>query len=132
MKLRLSNHSVVLRPSPAGTHWNLVEPLEYNVLGLEIRVPAGLSTDLASVPRPLWAIIPPFGHYTAAAVIHDYLYQIQHVNDVPIDRSTADLVFLRGMEDLFVRKSRRLAMYWGVRSFGWAPWNQRRKEAGLR
>jgi hypothetical protein len=121
MELRLSNEAVILRPVN-GKHWKLVEPLEYTVNGWKIQVPSGFVTDLASVPRFLWAIIPPFGNYTAAAVIHDWLYERQSIEGVPIDRGVADLVFLYGMRDLEVRKSRRLAMYWAVRVFGWIPW----------
>lgn len=38
-----------------------------------INVPKGLVTDLASVPRIFWNIIPPNGPYTKPAILHDYL-----------------------------------------------------------
>ncbi|HYE86363.1 MAG TPA: DUF1353 domain-containing protein [Vicinamibacterales bacterium] len=34
---------------------------------------AGSLTNFASIPRPLWAIFPPYGKHTRAAVIHDDL-----------------------------------------------------------
>ncbi len=39
-----------------------------------IHVPAGFVTDLASVPRIFWTLLPPDGKYAKAAIIHDYLY----------------------------------------------------------
>lgn len=35
--------------------------------------PAGMRTDLASVPRVAWAILSPFGLQTRPAIIHDHL-----------------------------------------------------------
>ncbi len=35
-------------------------------------VPAGFTTDLTSVPFPLWALIAPFGRQTRAAILHDH------------------------------------------------------------
>lgn len=37
-------------------------------------VPRGFQTDLASIPRPLWAIFPKVGRHDRAAVIHDAAY----------------------------------------------------------
>jgi len=36
-----------------------------------ITIPAGFSTDLASVPRIFWWFLPPTGAYEKAAVVHD-------------------------------------------------------------
>jgi hypothetical protein len=38
-----------------------------------LTVPAGFQTDLASVPRLFWALLPPQGAYERAAVLHDWL-----------------------------------------------------------
>ena len=38
-----------------------------------ITIPDGFETDLASVPRLFWALLPPQGAYERAAVLHDYL-----------------------------------------------------------
>jgi hypothetical protein len=40
----------------------------------EITVPKGFVTDLASIPRLFWDLLPPDGPWVKAAVIHDYLY----------------------------------------------------------
>lgn len=41
---------------------------------LTVTVPIHFKTDFASTPRFLWAFFPPYGKYTEAAVLHDYLY----------------------------------------------------------
>ena len=78
-----------------------------------IRVPVGTVTDLASVPRLLWAIFPPNGQYAKAAIVHDYLY-----SNAIGDKSWADNVFREAMGVLKVPKWRRITMYWAVRLFG--------------
>lgn len=40
-----------------------------------IIVPIGATTDLASIPRIFWVVLPPFGKYKFGAVIHDLLYR---------------------------------------------------------
>lgn len=37
------------------------------------RIDDGFPTDLASVPRIFWALLPPHGAYERAAVLHDWL-----------------------------------------------------------
>lgn len=58
--------------------WELLAEFDYHVGSYPsdtvIRVPAGTVTDLASVPRLLWAVFPPHGRWAKAAIIHDYLY----------------------------------------------------------
>ena len=73
-----------LIPCGDGTYFMLAEPLIVEVQrpttdrssmeSLEIEIPKGFSTDLASVPQPLWPIFPPWERYGPAAVLHDYLY----------------------------------------------------------
>lgn len=36
-------------------------------------IPHGFDTDLASVPRVFWALLPPSGTYERSAVLHDFL-----------------------------------------------------------
>src|SRR5581483_3844288 len=58
--------------------WRLEQKLIYEVgaegSGRMIEVPHGFVTDGASIPRPLWWLLPTWGTYSRAAVIHDYLY----------------------------------------------------------
>ena len=59
--------------------WRLEEPLRYEIgalgSGLVIEVPAGFETDGASIPPPLRGLLPAWGRYSRAAIIHDYLCQ---------------------------------------------------------
>jgi hypothetical protein len=48
-------------------------PAEYVGTDDRIHIPAGFETDLASVPRIFWALLPPQGAYEKAAVLHDFL-----------------------------------------------------------
>lgn len=85
-------------------------------------VQAGFKTDLASIPRPLWAVLPPLGKYDAAAVVHDFLYKNNGVT-----RKQADDVLLEAMVVLGVRPTQRWAIYAGVRLGGWCVWNKYRR-----
>lgn len=89
----------------------------YVVLEYKITVPKDFETDLASTPKFLWLTFPPFGKYTDAAIIHDYLYSKNCVYNA-IDRATADLIFLELMKQLEVPFWKRQAMYRAVRLFG--------------
>ena len=107
--------------------WETASEFEYHV-GVEgsenkIKVPVGFPPDIASIPRLFWIIYPPDGQYTQAAVLHDYLYNIQ---DRP--RATADAIFLEAMQVLGVPFLRRKIIYRAVRLFGWIPWNNRARK----
>ncbi len=97
--------------------WQLLAAFSYHVGACPsaqvITVPAGTVTDLASVPRVLWAVFPPHGRYAKAAIVHDYLYE-QAIGS----KAFADRVFLEAMEILQVPKWRRVLLYWAVRCFG--------------
>jgi hypothetical protein len=101
----------------------LMQPLIYLAAeGKEIIAPAGFITDFASVPRVLWSILPPFGPYSRAAVIHDYLYVVGGC-----ERSYADAIFLDAMKSIGVNIVTRRLMYWGVRCGGGVPWRKNRQ-----
>jgi hypothetical protein len=97
--------------------WELLTAFEYHIGDYPservIRVPAGTVTDLASVPRVLWAIFPPHGKYAKAAIVHDYLYA-QAIGT----KAEADSIFNEAMAVLGVPKWRRRLMYAAVRLFG--------------
>jgi hypothetical protein len=82
--------------------------------GDTITVPEGFQTDFASVPRLFWWIIPTWGSYGNAAVIHDFLYQ----NGLRT-RKEADDIFLEAMGVLGTSWLTRHIMYWAVRIFGY-------------
>lgn len=45
--------------------WKLLEEFDYFIGAVDskesVNVPAGTVTDFASIPRPLWNILPPWG-----------------------------------------------------------------------
>ncbi|EDN0016913.1 phage tail protein [Salmonella enterica subsp. enterica serovar Poona] len=84
-----------------------------------IEVPAGFVTNLASVPRIFWTLLPPDGKYAKAAMIHDYMY-----DNALRTKKEADLIFLDGMTVLDVPKWKRTIMYWAVRLFGRGSYTQ--------
>lgn len=82
-----------------------------------ITIPKGFLTDGASVPRPFWSLLPPWGDYGQAAVLHDYLIDFGKVeivkDDVVIDhyyvnRHEARYIFDNAMSILKVNRFKRL------------------------
>lgn len=124
----MSSFTTQLKVTPLGDgrRWKLIEPFEYYRTGREhvrYTVPAGFITDFASVPRLLWPILPPYGRYGKAAVLHDYLYRSGIVG-----RCEADIIFKEAMEVLGVARWKRRVLYAGVRLFGAKRFNKFRKE----
>lgn len=114
---------LILTPQPGKFKtWQLVEDFTEHTSSGPITVPKGSTTDLASVPRMFWWLIPPFGRYTQAAVIHDYLY---YTNEV--DRKTADKIFYELMIKYDTYKWKAKLMYWAVRVFGRFVYKKRDK-----
>ncbi|MDO3649118.1 DUF1353 domain-containing protein [Nocardia mangyaensis] len=90
--------------------WRLTEPLAYRGAVDTFTVPAGFRTDFASVPRPLVWLIPRYGAYTRAAILHDYLCRGDEV-----DRADADGIFRRCLRELGISVPRRWMMWAAVR-----------------
>jgi hypothetical protein len=90
-----------------------------NQQGPTVEVPIGFVTDLASIPRIFWSLLPTDGSYTFAAIVHDYLYWTQ-----PVPRDVADKVFLFGMDDLKVPSYISGQIYTAVRARGHIAWEQ--------
>ncbi len=103
------------------TKWKLLEPFEFYIdeegRRIYYKVPAGFITDFASVPKIFWNILPPWGKYGKAAVLHDYLYRTKLVS-----RKKADEIFLLSMKVLKVSFCKRYLMYLAVRIFGKKAW----------
>jgi hypothetical protein len=100
---------LTVSPLPDGRTWIIRKEFGYDI-GSEgsdqfIQVPVGFMTDFASVPRLLWVIIPQWGKYGNAAVIHDYCYWRRNISVKKkkqivtrrIPRKQADRIFLEGM-----------------------------------
>lgn len=110
--------------------WKLAAPIAYDVgaegSGETITVPAGATTDLASVPRLAWSLFPPDGPWLKAAVLHDVLYRTAGLADrpglrtraVPYSRAECDAIFREAMEVLGVPAWKRSVIYAAVRMGG--------------
>ncbi len=92
-----------------------------------VSVPIGFISDLASVPRVFWSILPRQGRYAYAAMIHDYLYWEQGR-----PREEADTIFKIAMEDSQVDGAVVETLYRAVSIFGESAWkhNTKLKAAG--
>jgi hypothetical protein len=111
LKLRFWDGPLKDRP------FELLEPISYYYYedDLMVTVPAGYRTDFASIPRIFWRILSPIGKHGRAAVIHDYLCDVE---PKLVDFKTASNVFNRAMYDLGVPPIKRHVMTWAVRLFG--------------
>ncbi len=107
----------LLRPLRGTDAFRLEEPLVWDDGRRVITVPPGFRTDLASVPRVAQPIIPKTGPYTAAAVLHDYLFVVQ-------DHSFAatNALFRDAMACCGVRLTQRWLIWAAVTAGGWLPW----------
>lgn len=108
-----------------GLPYILTAPLRYDssVLNRTIEVPTGFKTDLASIPRFLWAVLPKSGKYDRGAVVHDFLYTTGICT-----RKEADDVLNEAMKVLGVGTWSQRTIYAGVRIGGWKTWGDYRKK----
>jgi hypothetical protein len=113
--------ALVVTPLADGNTWVLLRPFGYDIgsKGSDkvVDVETGFMTDFASIPRPFWAILPKWGKYSNAAVIHDWLYWSQE-----LPRSVADAVMLEAMGVLRVPWYQKYPIYGAVRAFGRIAW----------
>ncbi len=94
--------------------WLLVGPLVYDGRWQTFVVPAGFETDFASVPRLVVWLVPRFGRYTRAAILHDWLCTVG-ISTGAVTSREADGLFRRALRDSGVPVLRRWLMWCGVR-----------------
>jgi hypothetical protein len=94
--------------------WSLVDDLVYQGRWERFVVPAGFRTDFASVPRPVVWLVPRFGAYTLAAILHDWLCT-EGIRSGAVTSREADGLFRRIMRESGVPVLRRWLMWSGVR-----------------
>lgn len=119
----------LLVPFADQDYWTLMKPIGWvpdesdgpNVV--EVHVPKGFVTDLASVPSYLWPLLTKTGRYGNAAIYHDWLYA-----DQPCSRLVADTVFDRALADSGVDDATRGLMWAAVRVFGGSGWSRYAKD----
>lgn len=73
------------------------------------------TNDFASAPRPLWWLVPRYGRYTKAAVLHDYLCRNGATLEPAVHLSDAGGIFRRSMRELKVDFLRRWIRWSAVR-----------------
>lgn len=115
-----------ITPLDDGVYWRVDDPFDYDigeVGGEKIEVPAGFFTDLGSVPRIFWNIIPPIGKPLRSFVLHDFCYFSQIYT-----RLKSDNILLESMGVAGVGFIKRWTIYLAVRAGGWIPWRSHAKE----
>lgn len=132
-----------LEPSTKGGRslWGLQRPLTYRPgePGEEITVPAGFVTDLASIPRWAWVLLPPDGPWVKGAIIHDFLYATggtgvwkRHPPGItraqPYSRAEADRILRQAIHNRGVGVIKRNIIWAAVRVGGRAGWGSGEKE----
>ena len=123
------------------TTWSLLSPLIWTgTQGDRFVVPVGFQTDFATVPRFVHWLVLPYGAYTRAAVLHDWLLTdlATWSRTDPAARQGAeplatsrdiDGIFRRVMQELGVPWSKRWVMWTAVR---WASLFNRDRAYGRR
>lgn len=115
--------------------WAVERPIAYRAGSEEdlITVPPGFVTDLASIPRWAWTLLPPDGPWVKAAVIHDFLYRthgtgvwkghpVSITRSLPYTRAEADGILREAMADRGVDAFARNIIWAAVRVGGSAGW----------
>lgn len=106
-------------------------PLTYRGERDTITVPAGFSTDLASVPRLFWGLLPPTGIYERAATFHDFGCVSLTDGSCLLSSRDVDGLFRRQVREDGTGLVKRWLLWWGVRlgalgrrarRAGWLHW----------
>jgi hypothetical protein len=108
------------------TRWELVDALVYRGDRDRFVVPAGFRTDFATVPRLVLWLVPRFGAYTLAAILHDWLVT-EGLRTGAVTSREADGIFRRVMRESGVPVLRRWLMWTGVR---WGALASERRRSG--
>lgn len=115
--------TLLVTPMADGKRWRVAQTFRYETdAGLLVEIPTGFTTDFASVPRFLWPIVPPFGKYTRAATVHDWLYDQHRKGLAHYSKAYADAVFLEALQDCGCGWWTSTVMWLGVRIGGRRAW----------
>lgn len=117
------------RPITKGgrVQWTVIDDVPYEVgaegSGVTIFIEKGTTTDLASIPRIAWSLLPPDGPWTKAAVLHDALYRLRGEvarlgHPAPFTRKEADQIFYEAMGVVGVADVPRALIFKAVRAGG--------------
>ncbi len=126
-------------PDPAVTYdgrdWILAGDCRYVALdGFAITARSGFRSDLASIPRLLWALIASFELSLVAPIMHDLIYRsggrvalpqgLVEPPDRTFLRKEADDLFLELMTRAKISYWKRNVAYLAVRAFGQSSWHE--------
>lgn len=113
----------------SATTWRLTSPLIWTgTQGDTFIVPLGFVTDFATVPRFLHWLVLPYGAYTRAAVLHDWLLvelatwslATDYGRAVPSDMPPEPPANSRDTDGVFRRVMQELGVPWAKRWIMWA------------
>lgn len=96
-----------------GYRWEVYKEFQCTNEFVDVVVPKGYVTDLASIPRALWWFMPPAGRHAQACVVHDFMY-----DNAISTKELADKGFHAGLLELGIPRWRAYAMYLAVKWFG--------------
>ena len=94
--------------------WRLLTKIGYTGKTQRFEVPVGSNTDFASVPRMFVWLLPRYGRYTKAAILHDHLWRVA-VPAGELSLRDADGILRRALRELGVTFLRRWLMWAAVR-----------------
>lgn len=103
----------IIVASSGDDRWELLRALIYEGQRETFTIPAGYVTDYATVPAVISWLIPRYGAYTRAAILHDYL--ITDLLPTGLEPNDIDGLFRRVLRELGVSAPRRWLMWAGVR-----------------
>lgn len=106
-------------------YWRVTSPFRFYLKskdsGRWVFVPAGYLTDGASVPRAFWSLIPPWGKYGQAAVVHDIVCEYLSItvdgHPASVTRAQCDDILLEAMAALGVPVVQRNLIYGAVKCY---------------
>lgn len=95
--------------------YHICQPIHVNIDGTIYVIPKGFTTDLASIPKPLWSFIAPqYTGFVAPAVLHDYLYSCSNL----FNRKLDDEILYSALRSNGVGRFIASKFYFAVRIFG--------------
>jgi hypothetical protein len=109
-------------------NWQTVCEIEYLGRDQRFKIPAGFVTDFASVPRIVTWLVPKYGIYTLAVILHDWLCELLKAGESPVSSRDADGILRRIMREQGVLFLQRWLMWTGVR---WGALVQRHRRPGV-
>jgi hypothetical protein len=95
-------------------NWKMLNGFDYQGKSEVFSVRPGQCTDFASVPRVFVWLLPRYGRWTKAAVLHDHLWR-DLARTGQLSYHDADGTFRRAMRDSDVPFLKRWVMWGGVR-----------------